>query len=126
MLGRVDDDLLPLERGVEVRHDADSPGVADPKRLRRRSIFPAGAKRAALELVLRCGLDLGQPRTRASAAPRRDQNAAPGERILADACQVRSPLPASINGLKSSIGIGRMSVDERSELISSIVWRKRS
>ena len=35
--------------------------------------------------------------------------------------------PASvISGRKSSIGIGRTSVEVRSELISNIVWRKRS
>jgi hypothetical protein len=59
MLGRVDDDLLPLERGVEVRNDPNSPGVTDPKRLGRRSVLTAGAEGATLELILRCGLDLG-------------------------------------------------------------------
>jgi hypothetical protein len=55
----VDDDFLPLEGGVEVRHDANSPGIADPKRLGRRSVLTAGAEGAALELVFRRGLDFG-------------------------------------------------------------------
>jgi hypothetical protein len=49
-----DDDLLALERGIEVRHDPYLPAgcvrsaVArgDGERLRRSSIFPALAKRA--------------------------------------------------------------------------------
>ncbi len=52
VLGRVHDDLLPLERGVEVGEDADAPGLAEPQRLGRRPLLPAGAERAARALVL--------------------------------------------------------------------------
>jgi hypothetical protein len=119
---RVDDDLLPLEGRVEVRHDADLPGVAEPQRLRRRPVLTAAAEGTALELVRGRRPDLRQPGARPLAPPGRDQDAPPGERILADLGQgLELPSPVSKNGRKSSIGSGRMIVEERSELISSIV-----
>src|SRR5207342_3646110 len=56
----VDDDLLPLERGVEVGDDAHPPAgpVArltrgQRERLGRRALLPAFAERARVELLLR-------------------------------------------------------------------------
>ena len=79
VVGPVDDDFLPLERGVEVGNDADVPSgraVTEPERLRRGAVFVACAEGTALELVLddfRC------------ARPRRarggDCYPAPGERV---------------------------------------------
>src|SRR5215210_8733144 len=50
---RMDDYLLALDGGVEVRHDAYRPGPAlgQHERLRWRPILAARAKRAACELV---------------------------------------------------------------------------
>jgi hypothetical protein len=58
VLARVDDDLLPVERRVEVRDDADLPRLSEPERLRGRPIFPAAAEGTALELLVRCRLEL--------------------------------------------------------------------
>jgi hypothetical protein len=58
VLGGMDDDLLPLEGRVEVRDDADFPGVAEPKRLGGRAILAAAAEGAALELLLRRRFEL--------------------------------------------------------------------
>jgi hypothetical protein len=53
MLGCVNDDLVTLEGGKEVGDDTDLPraGVRKTKRLGRRSILAARAKRTRLELV---------------------------------------------------------------------------
>jgi hypothetical protein len=52
--GRVHDDLLPLERGIEIRYDARRPfcGAADAERLRRSAVLPSFAERALVELCL--------------------------------------------------------------------------
>jgi hypothetical protein len=63
VLGRVDDDLLPLERRVEVGHDAYAPRVADRERLRRRAVLASRAERAALELRLGRRVDERPART---------------------------------------------------------------
>src|SRR5919109_3155054 len=127
MVGRVDHDLLALERRVEVWHHPDAPRVADPQRLGRRSILSSGAERAPVQLLLGCRFDLRQPGARPVAARGREDDTAARQRVDPDVGQVRgSPRAASISGRKSSIGSGRMIVDDRSELISSIVWRNRS
>jgi hypothetical protein len=118
----VDHDLLALERRIEVRDDAYLPRVADPEGLRRGSILAAGVERAALELLRRCGLELRQPGARAVAAARREDDPAAGERILDDLRQ-RLPSPRLSSEVKSSIGSGKITVEVRSELISSIVCR---
>src|SRR5438445_631960 len=60
--GRVDDDLLPLERGIEVRDDAHDPArlAADAKCLRRRAVLAPLAERTLVELGL--GRRRGTPR----------------------------------------------------------------
>ena len=125
MLRRVDHDLLALERRVEVRHHANLPGIADPERLRRRLVFPAGVEGAAIELL---GRRLGrrrEPRAWTTTAAGRDHDPATRQRVFADLGQLLDSLrrSRSSRGLTRSIGSGRISVEERSELISSIVWR---
>src|SRR5512132_961212 len=128
VVGCVNDHLLALEGRIEVRDDTDPPRIAEHKRLGRSPVFAAGAERARLELPLGRRLDLGKPGAGSSTSARGKEHLTAGERILPDAGQLLLlPPPAdSRNGLKSSIGSGRMIVDERSELISSIVCRKRS
>src|SRR5829696_10281531 len=49
---RVDDDLLALERGVEIRDDAHGPAavLGQDERLRRRPVLAARAERARVPL----------------------------------------------------------------------------
>ena len=130
---RVDDDLLPLEGGVEVWDDSDRPAgrvgralLGQGEGLRRRSVFAALVKRAALELLRGLRLDL-RPRSPGSVGPARsDDDLAAGERVDAKIDgQLLSVPPAARwrSGPISSIGSGRIRVDVRSELISSIVCR---
>ena len=104
---RVHDDLLPLERGVEVRDDADRPARRVPTRYVSggvRSSRPAQNGHSSSSASV--GV-LDQPPRRAgpAAAVRGDDDEPPGERV--------SPtLPArSRNGLIRSIGAGKMIVD---------------
>jgi hypothetical protein len=128
VLGGVDDDLLSLEGRVEIGNDADAPRVvAEAQNLRRGAVLASAAERARLELLVRRWIDRRQPRARPAAAARRDYDSATRERVFSDVRQLGGRVrPASRNGLNSSIGSGRMIVEERSELISSMVWRKRS
>jgi hypothetical protein len=122
VVGRVDDDFLALERRVEVRYDPNPPGVADPERLGRGAVLAACAEGTVLELLGRCLLRRRQPGTRPPGAARCEDDSPTRQRVFADLRQLGGLLrPASRNGLKSSIGSGRMIVEERSELISSIV-----
>jgi hypothetical protein len=75
------DDLLVVERRVEIREDPDRPpiGAADPVCLRRCPVFTAGAERAFVELRLGCLLDQAERSSRASAAVRGDRDEAPRE-----------------------------------------------
>jgi hypothetical protein len=85
----MDDHLLVLERGVEVRSDAHLPAgrVRSPagrrhgERLRRRPFFAPFVERALLELVCARLLELGPPCSRALRAGRRDDDHPPGDRI---------------------------------------------
>jgi hypothetical protein len=85
----VNDDLLALEGGIEVRDDAHLPsrGVRlaltqrDRKRLRRRSVLTTLVEGAAVELFLRLGLEFAALRPRAVRAFRRDDDGAPRERV---------------------------------------------
>ena len=124
VLRRVDHDLLALERRVEVRHHAYLPGIADPQCLRRRLVFPARVEGAAIQLF---GRRLGrrrEPRAWTTTAAGRDHDPATRQRVFADLGQLpESRRSRSSRGLTRSIGSGRISVEERSELISSIVWR---
>ena len=137
--GAVDDHLLVLERRVEVGHDADKPAGRvglpprgrDREHLGRRAVLASLAERAALELFWRrrrLRVDVLRPGP--LCALRRDDDDPAGDRIAPEVRrrQLGDPPPPPMfrNGLKSSIGSGRMIVDERSELISSIVCRKRS
>jgi hypothetical protein len=77
----MDDDLLALERGVEVRHDAHAPRLADPQRLGRRAILATRAERALLELLFRRRVELGLRGARPLRARRRDRDTPAGQRI---------------------------------------------
>jgi hypothetical protein len=132
MSGRVDDDFLPFEGGVQVRDDAHLPAgrvrlppIGQRKRLRRRAIFPPLAERAGLELCGRRLLEAGPRSAGPLASSGRDDDLTAGERVDAEVdCQAPSwPRARATSGPISSIGSGRISVDVRSELISSIVCR---
>jgi hypothetical protein len=92
---RVDDDLLPLERRIEVRHDPHAPaavasrpraarrGFRQDERLRRRHLFVSTAKGAGRQLVLR---RVGERRSRHAGPPRtrrRDCDAAAAQLVNA-------------------------------------------
>jgi hypothetical protein len=70
------DDLLPRERRIEVRHDANPPRIADEQRLGRRAVLAAPAERALRELLLRRRIELGLRRSR-TLRPRRSDGDAP-------------------------------------------------
>jgi hypothetical protein len=141
---RVDDDLLARERGIEVGDDADGPPgrvgrravrATEGQRLGRRALLPPFAERAGLELLGRRVLDRAEEGARPARAAGCDDDGSPRERVAAKlAAQEASPpepppfadSPRSMKARKSSIGSGRMIVDERSLPISSIVCRKRS
>ena len=87
VLGPVHDDLLPLERRIEVRHDAHVPAgraVAEQQRLGRRPVLVAGAERAVLALVRRDRRGAGPPR-----ASGRDRDPAAGRRVKAEVGHAR-------------------------------------
>src|ERR671922_1036834 len=127
VVGSVDHDLLALEGRVEVGHHPDAPRVADSQRLGRCPVLPPGTERAPLQLLLGRGFDLRQPGAGPVASRRREDDTAARQQVEPNVGQVPGPpRAASIRGRKSSIGSGRMIVDDRSELISSIVWRNRS
>ena len=118
----MDHDLLPLERRIQVRDDADGPrAVAEPQRLRRRSILAPAAERAPVELLLgrlgqllRCG-------TRPVTAAGCDDCEAARERV---ATEVYFEPSASLESVVSrSIGIGKTIVELLLDPISSSVWR---
>jgi hypothetical protein len=89
---RVDDDLLPLEGRVEVRDDADLPagrisrpaGGRDCEDLGRRSVLSALVEGAAVELVLRLGLELPPLRARSFCPRGRDDDCPPRDRVSPD------------------------------------------
>jgi len=94
---RVHDDFLPLEGGVEVRHDAYHPGcdVADAKRLGRCPVLAPLAEGTLVELGL--GRRVREPslRTGTSAPVRRDDDEAPGERVSP---KIQSPCCRPVRG----------------------------
>ena len=88
---RVDDHLLPLERGVEVRHDAYAPArrvarvaLRQRQRLGRGAILTALAEGAGLELLRGGVLDLRHADAGPPGPSGRDHDLATGERIDAD------------------------------------------
>ena len=117
---RVHDDLLPVERRIEVRHDAHRPGclcAADAVRLGRRAVLSARAERALVELRL------GR-RPRSAPRRRRAGGGGSGRRRRAARRAGQPDLPArSRNGLIRSIGAGKMIVDVLPAPSSSSVWR---
>jgi hypothetical protein len=80
---RVDHDLLPRERGVEVRDDAHEPvlGGSDAVRLGRCPVLAALAEGTLVELGLRRLLDQPPRGARTATAVRGDDDEPPGERI---------------------------------------------
>ena len=117
---RVHDDLLPLERGVEVRHDAHRPlrRVADAKRLGRRAILAPCAERALVELGL-----ASPPRSAPHAAPGRRRRFGATTTSRPESGSARSSPARSRNGLIRSIGAGKMIVDVLPAPSSSSVCR---
>jgi hypothetical protein len=85
----VDDDLLVLERRVEVRDDADLPAgrvgralaARDGERLRRRSLLAPLVEGALLQLLGCRPLELAALRPRPAAACGRDDDEPSRERI---------------------------------------------
>ena len=127
----MNDDLLPFEGGVQVRHDAYLPARSvrltpcrKRERFGRRPLLAAFVEGTTLQLLrrLRLGLWLGSAGAVGSSG--RDDDLAAGERVDAEVdCQVPPPRAAWTRGPINSIGSGRMSVEVRSELISSIVCK---
>jgi hypothetical protein len=81
--GRVHDDLLPLEGGVQVRHDAYRPrrDAADAERLRRSSVLAPFAEGALVELRFGRLSDQSRRGTRPAAPVRRHDDEPPRERV---------------------------------------------
>jgi hypothetical protein len=129
----MDDHLLTVEGGVEVRDDADLPagGVRlapfwEREGLGRRPIFATFVEGTALEFFRGLWFGLWLRSAGPVGSPGGDDDLAAGERVDAEVdCQPPSPPPPARwrSGPISSIGSGRISVDVRSELISSIVCR---
>ncbi|MGH3051729.1 MAG: hypothetical protein ACRDM8_02075 [Gaiellaceae bacterium] len=127
MARNVHDDLLALEGGEEVRDDADLPAggvriawlLGDRERLRRCALFAALAEGAGVELLLSRRLEGGTLCARPLGPLGSDDDESARERVAAKAAGQPPSLPMS--GRKSSSGKGRMMVEERSELISSMV-----
>src|SRR3954447_2846982 len=89
VLGAVDDDLLALQRGIEVRDDADAPpGRAAPEaeRLRWRHLLVAGAEGAVMRVAR--GRREGARPLRAG---RRDRDPAARRGVGADVGQCGGP-----------------------------------
>ena len=119
-----------------VRDDPDAParrvrrppGRAERERLGRGRGLPPLAERAAGRVVLLVDAEPAL-RARPPRPRRRDDHPAAGHRVVAELGrrvalgQPVSPVPLFRKGASRSIGSGRISVDERSELISSIVCR---
>jgi hypothetical protein len=74
----MDDDLLPLERGIEIRDDTHLPRVAETERLGRCPVLAARAERALLELFGCRRLDLAARGSRSLRPRRRDRDATAG------------------------------------------------
>jgi hypothetical protein len=79
----MDDDLLPLEGGIEVRYDAYRPfcSAADAERLGRGAVLAALAEGALVELGLGRFVDQTCSGTRPAAPVRRDGDEPPRERV---------------------------------------------
>jgi hypothetical protein len=131
VLGRVHHYLLPLERGVEIRNDADLPVAfrRQAERLRRGAVLSPCAEGARLELVrVRGWLEL----RKGSGPPGPvwgDDYEAAGQRIAAQLGRRAAQLVSlafsmcSMNGLSRSIGAGKTIVELLDAPISSNVWR---
>ena len=124
----MDDDLLPLDRGVQVRDDANLPvsgAFGKPQGLRRRSVLSPGAEGTLVQLLLRRRID---ERPRGAGAVRTawcNCDEVTRERV---APQLREP-PSLLeladwrNGWINSIGAGKTIVEELLAPISSSVCR---
>jgi hypothetical protein len=128
----VNHDLLALEGGEEVGDDSNLPPgrvrltllLSECERLGRRPLLAAGAEGAGVELLLARWLEGGTLGSR-PLGPLGGEDDEPARERVAAKLAVQRSFPR-MSGRKSSIGTGRMIVEERSELISSMVWRKRS
>jgi len=125
------------EGGELVRHHSHPPARSicrparrpDRKGLRRRRRLPARAEGAAGNVVVELA-DMRPRRARAAGSRGGDHDPAAGDRVAAKLWRrlgVQRDSGGSLaNTRRSSSGSGRMSVEVRSEDISSTVCRKRS
>jgi hypothetical protein len=89
VLGGVNDDLLPLEGRVEVRHDTHEPrALSEPQHLRRSAILAAPAEWTPFELLVGRGLALRQPRPGPGRPSGCNHDAATRQRVFADLGQL--------------------------------------
>jgi hypothetical protein len=123
VLRRVDDDLLPLERGVEVRDDADAPRVAERQRLGWRAVLVSRVERAGLQLLGGRRLELGPARAGPLRAAGRDDDEPARERVLSELAAQRRWPARSRKGVIRSIGAGKTIVVDWEEPSSSSVCR---
>jgi len=79
----VDDDLLSIERGVEVRDDPHVPGVADAQRLGWRAVLAPRTERALLQLFRRGWIELAVRGTRPLCPGWRDRDVPSGQLVNA-------------------------------------------
>ena len=122
----VDDDLLALERRVEVRDDAHRPplgALRQPQRLGRRAVLAAEAERARVELFSRRGLERRAAGAGPAGAAGRDDDGAARLRVVQQAAAQPAPVRSCMNGVSRSIGAGNTIVVACDEPSSSSVWR---
>ena len=107
--GRVDDDLLPLERRVQVRDDAHAPRTLERQSqgLGRRAVLASLAERAGGELLRSRRLDRADRRSRPAGACGRDDDQSPRDRVAAELAAQGLEPAFSRKGLKRSIGAGK-------------------
>jgi hypothetical protein len=125
--GHVHDHFLAFEGREEVWDNSHLPAggvriaqlLGKRKGLRRGAPFAPGAEWAGLELLLSRPLEGGTLGAWALGALWSDDDESTRERVAAKVAAQRPSSPMS--GRKSSSGKGRMIVEERSELISSMV-----
>src|SRR5436190_2886397 len=106
MAAAVDDDLLPLERGIEVRDDAYAPlaVLGQHERLRRRHCFVPRAERARFELHRCRRIECSACRTGALRAPGGDHGDSARLGLAAKLAAQLAPSACEPNALSRSTG----------------------
>src|SRR6266511_4973227 len=121
----VHDDLLPFQRRVEIRDDANAPLALfrEDECLWRCHVLVTGAERTRLQLLLRRRIGTGPCRARTLRSAGRDHHRPPGGGVTPQlACQ-RVPSPFGMKGRMMSIGAGKTIVVDCDAPSSSNVWR---